>query len=123
MNLPRRWALENDSPTSAAAISPGWWGRHTYVSPSSTATILRPSACSSARRARSASGSSGIVADDSQADPGGQGRGADGKRPRARLRLRLETRQHAAGASVGPLLLQVIVRAADRLVVFPAARA
>ena len=60
-NFPRRCALTNRWPTSAAAISPGGCGRHTYVSRSSTAMIRRPSTVSSRWRARSASGSSGMA--------------------------------------------------------------
>src|SRR5689334_15382646 len=62
MLLPRRCASVSSRPTRAARISPGAWGRHTYVSESSTSTIGRPSAVFSiTRRADSTSGSSGMT--------------------------------------------------------------
>src|SRR4051812_22077577 len=79
MDLPCRCAATSRRPTSAAAISPGAWGRQTYVSESSTATISRRSARSSMRaRARSTSGSSGesglVVVQLEDLDRAGRGR-------------------------------------------------
>src|SRR5262245_59421753 len=62
MLLPRRWTALSRRPTRAARISPGRWGRQTYVSVSSTSVIRRPSAHRAmTARADSTSGSSGMV--------------------------------------------------------------
>src|ERR1700722_15063547 len=62
MLLPVRLARVSRRPSNAALISPGGCGRHSYVSRSSTSTILRFSAARSmTTRADSTSGSSGTV--------------------------------------------------------------
>src|SRR3954454_22874110 len=62
IDLPRRSAVRSSRPTSASAISPGACGRQTWVSLSSTATIVRCRARSAiSARARSTSGSSGMT--------------------------------------------------------------